>query len=64
MSLYPEPIQPVPEETARVARAAFPRGNLYLQLRDLLGSIYSDEDSPTCSHDAASRLRRPGAWPW
>src|ERR671932_1334829 len=44
MSLRPELIEPVPEETARVARAAFPRGNPCLQLRDVLGSIYTDED--------------------
>jgi len=44
MSLHPEPIEPVPEETARVARAAFPRGNPCVQLRDLLGSIYADAD--------------------
>jgi transposase len=44
MSLHPEPIEPVPEETARVARAAFPRGNPYLRLRDTLGSIYTDAD--------------------
>ena len=44
MSLHPELIEPVPEETARVARAAFPRGNAYLRLRDALGSIYTDQD--------------------
>ena len=44
MSLKPCPVQPVPEETARVARAAFPQGNPYLTLRDELGSIYHDED--------------------
>jgi hypothetical protein len=33
MSLKPEPIGPIPEETARIARAAFPKGNLYLRLR-------------------------------
>jgi transposase len=43
MSLHPEPIEPVPEETARVARAAFRRGNPCLQLRDVLGSVYTDE---------------------
>ena len=42
MSLHPEPIGPVPEETARVARAAFRRGNVYLKLRDELGTIYTD----------------------
>ncbi len=42
MSLRPEPIVSVPEETARVARAAFPKGNAYLRLRDELGSVYED----------------------
>jgi transposase len=44
MSLHPHAIGPVPDETARIARAAFPRGNPYLQLRDVLGSLYADED--------------------
>ena len=44
MSLKPRPIQPVPEETERVARAAFPSGNPYMTLRDALGSIFQDED--------------------
>lgn len=43
MSLKPTPIPPIPEETARVARAVFPRGNVVLQIRDLLGTIYTDE---------------------
>ncbi len=43
MSLHPEPIGPVPEETARVAQAAFPLGNLYMRLHDAFGSIYQDE---------------------
>ena len=34
MSLKPTPIDPVPEGTARVARAAFRRGNPLLKLRD------------------------------
>jgi transposase len=34
MSLKSVPIPPVPEETARVARAAFPRGNVFMQVRD------------------------------
>jgi transposase len=42
MSLRPEKIGPVPEETARVARAAFPKGNLCLRLCDVLGTIYDD----------------------
>jgi transposase len=42
MCLRPEPIGSVPEETARVARAAFPKGNIYMQMRDVLGAIYDD----------------------
>jgi hypothetical protein len=30
MSLQPEPAGPVPDETARVARAAFPKGSVYM----------------------------------
>lgn len=42
MSLKALPIPPVPEETAHVAHAAFPRGNLFMQVRDTLGTIYTD----------------------
>src|SRR6266496_1882357 len=42
MSLHPQAIGPVPEETARVARAVFRKGNLYLRIRDELGTIYDD----------------------
>ena len=44
MSLHPQPIAPVPEQTVRVAAAAFPKGNPYLTLRDQLGTIFQDED--------------------
>src|SRR5256885_16017747 len=44
MSLHPHVIAPVPEETVRVARAAFPKGHPYLTLRDALGTIFQDED--------------------
>jgi transposase len=42
MSLRPDALGPVPEETARVACAAFPKGHRYLRLRDELGTIYED----------------------
>src|SRR6266478_4525759 len=44
MSLRPQPIAPIPEQTARVAHAAFPKGNPYLMLRDHLGTIFQDDD--------------------
>ena len=33
----------VPKETARVAHAAFPKGNPYLTMRDQLGTLFEDE---------------------
>ncbi len=38
MSLHPQEIPPIPEETARVARAILPQGNRYLLLRDELNA--------------------------
>lgn len=42
MSLPAQSGSTVPEETARVAQAAFPKGNPYLTLRDELETIYDD----------------------
>ena len=42
MSLHPQATYPIPEETQRIARAAFPCGNLYMQVADRLGTIYQD----------------------
>src|SRR5262245_13095851 len=42
MSLHPQAIYPVPEDTRRVARAAFSHGNVYIQVADHLGNIYND----------------------
>ena len=42
MSLRPTVSADVPTSTATVARAAFPRGNPYLRLRDALGTVFSD----------------------
>ena len=60
MSLKPSPIQPVPEETARIARAAFRRGNPLLKLRDDLGPIFADADFA----DLFPRRGQPGLAPW
>ncbi len=43
MSLHSTPPNPVPEETARVARAAFPNGHTYLRMRDRFGALFSDD---------------------
>ena len=42
MSLKPEVVLPVPEETIHVAQAAFPQGNPYMRMRDALGTFYED----------------------
>lgn len=44
MSLQPQVIYCVPEETARVARAIFPDGNLVMQMYDELGMLFRDAD--------------------
>jgi transposase len=44
MSFQPQAIPPVPEETARVARASLPKGNSYIQMRDEFGTFFRDED--------------------
>jgi len=60
MSLQPMPIAPVPEETVRIARAAFPKGNLYLTIRDELGTIYTDETFA----DLFPAVGQPAQAPW
>ncbi len=44
MSLKPKKIADIPEETRRIAGRAFPKGNIYMQMRDELGILYEDAD--------------------
>jgi hypothetical protein len=66
MTLHSQYEFSIPEETARVARAAYPKGNLSMKMRDALGTIYQDESFahlfPTNGRpmDALSRLL--GGW--
>jgi transposase len=60
MSLRPHPMSTVPTETARVAQAVYPKGNLYMTLRDELGSLYTDEDFA----DLFPTHGQPAACPW
>src|SRR5438874_10017526 len=60
MSLHPHVIEPVPEETARIAHAAFPKGHPYLTFRDALGTIFQDEDFTTLF----PAWGQPGLPPW
>src|SRR3989441_9305698 len=43
MSLRPEPLPPIPNVTAVAVRAAFPKGNLYVDLRTEFGTLYTDQ---------------------
>lgn len=43
MSLQLEVGRNIPDETRRVAKAAFPKGNVYLWIGDELGELYADE---------------------
>jgi transposase len=43
MTLHAQSEFSIPEETTRVARAAYPKGNVYMKMRDALGTIYQDE---------------------
>src|ERR671929_1888482 len=61
MSLHPQhPIGPVPKHTARIARAAFPKSNPYLTLRDTLGTVFADRDFA----DLYPEQGQPGYPPW
>lgn len=43
MSLQPRAIPPIPELTAQVARRAFRKGNVYMQMREVPGTFFADD---------------------
>lgn len=60
MSLHPQPINEIPEQTVAPAQAAFPKGNVYMTMRDELGVFYTDE---ACARLFSSR-GQPAESPW
>lgn len=60
MSLHPADDDAIPEETRRVARAVFPNGNLYVQMREAFGTIFSD----TMFAPLFARRGQPAESPW
>src|SRR3954452_13763133 len=60
MSLRPEAVGEIPTETARVARAAFPKGTVVTRLRDEFDALYEDEDFRAL-YPARGQ---PGLTPW
>jgi len=60
MSLKLSLIEAIPEETVRVACAAFPKGNLYISMRDELGVLFKDADFA----ELFPRRGQPAFAPW
>ena len=60
MSLQPRFVSEVPEETRRVAKAAFRKGNRVMQMRDELGSVFTDEQFT----DLFPNVGQPAENPW
>jgi transposase len=60
MSMHAQPIPAIPEETACVAQAVLPEGNVWLQMRDELGTVYEDTDF----QDLFSSRGQPAEAPW
>ncbi len=60
MSICPQLFPPVPDDTARIARAAFRRGNPYVLLRDRLGAVFADADFA----DLYPKRGQPAYAPW
>ena len=58
--LRPKAIEEIPEETIRIAKAAFPKGSAIMRLRDEFGSLYDDEDFA----QLFPHLGQPALSPW
>jgi transposase len=64
MSLQPQPTGPIPDETQRVARAAFPKGNVYMRMRDELGEVYTDDPFAELFPRRGQPAESPGRLAW
>jgi transposase len=60
MSMNPQAMETIPEETVRIAQAACPKGTLAMRLRDALGELYQDEQFVKLY----SAQGQPGYAPW
>ncbi len=60
MCLKPKAIDPIPTETQRVAKAAFPKGNIYMRMRDEFSTFFSDEQFAKLF----AQRGQPGLSPW
>ncbi len=62
MSLQPKDNYQIPTETARVAHAIFPEGNLIMRLHDELGELFHDHDFADLFPIEGHPLKRLFAW--
>ena len=60
MCLHPQPVEPIPEQTARIARSAFPKPTTAMTMRDEVGAIFSDEQFASLF----STRGKPAFSPW
>ena len=60
MVLHPHGIKPIPPLTKEIAHKAFPKGNLYMTLRDELGLFYDDDDFAELYSSEGQPALRPG----
>lgn len=60
MSLKPDPIHLIPELMQRIARAAFPKGSVYMTMRDEFGLFFQDEQFESLF----PRRGQPAEAPW
>ncbi len=58
--LKPKPIGEIPEATTRIVKAAFPKGNAIMRLRDNFDGLFKDEDFSDLYPD----LGQPALSPW
>lgn len=64
MSLQPQNTYPIPADTQRIAQAAFPKGNLYMRMRDELGEIYQDASYAELFPGRGQKAESPGRLAW
>ena len=60
MVLHRQSGKSIPPLTKEIARKAFPKGNLYMSLRDELGTFYDDEDFAELYSSEGQPALRPG----
>jgi transposase len=59
MSLHPQELPEIPEEIARAAKIAFPKGNRFMWLRDELDAVYNDEQFTSLYPNSGQLAEQP-----